>query len=287
MVPVRMPKGDRDILKADPDDGTTPIANLLLEALAMAHLSGEEKGAVLFLWRRTYGWELLEGRRKTEDAISLIEWALALNTNPQYASRVIAALTEKRVILRRDLGQGKGYAYSMNTRVNEWGKGCLNGEELSKRYSEGLSKKYRGPSTKRITPPDTSLAIPKESIKESIKETASSTKKQWTKVSSSSLEANTDASKYLFSKTGRKRWQNQVQKEEFEKAEAEVGSERMIEAINWALLSGISNIKSIITAARRQKGGEAKEDRGTRERPRQERARPITYIRGTGEDAPG
>jgi len=164
-----MPKGDRDILKADPEDGTTPIANLLLEALAMAHLSGEEKGAVLFLWRRTYGWEL-EGRRKTEDVISLTVWALALNTNPQYASRVITALTQKRVILRRDLGQGKGYSYSMKTRVNEWDKGCLNSEGLTKRYSEGLSKRYRVPSTKRITPPDTILAMPKESIKESIKE---------------------------------------------------------------------------------------------------------------------
>ena len=51
-----MPKGDRVIGKADPEDGTTPVANLLLEALAMAHLSGEEKGAVLYLWRQTYGW---------------------------------------------------------------------------------------------------------------------------------------------------------------------------------------------------------------------------------------
>ena len=51
-----MPKGDKEILKADPEDGTTPIANLLLEAVAIARLSGKEKGIILYLWRRTYGW---------------------------------------------------------------------------------------------------------------------------------------------------------------------------------------------------------------------------------------
>ena len=31
-----MPKGDKEKLKADPEDGTTPVANLLLEALISA-----------------------------------------------------------------------------------------------------------------------------------------------------------------------------------------------------------------------------------------------------------
>jgi len=74
------------------------------------------------------------------------------------------------------------------------------------------------------------------------------------------LGAQTPASKYLFEKTGRKRWQNLVQKEQFEKAEFEVGEARMKEAIDWALTSGISNIKSIITAARREKHGEPRAD---------------------------
>jgi hypothetical protein len=68
-----------------------------------------------------------------------------------------------------------------------------------------------------------------------------------------SLAAQTPASKYLFEKTGRKRWKNLVQKEEFEKVESQVGEARMKEAIEWALLSGISNVKSILTAAK--KGG--------------------------------
>lgn len=68
------------------------------------------------------------------------------------------------------------------------------------------------------------------------------------------LGADTEASRYLFAKTGRKRWANLVQKEEFEKAESEAGPERMKRAVDWALLSGISNIKSMVTASRKHTG---------------------------------
>ena len=51
-----MPKGDRDNLKADCEDGFTRIANLILEALALAKLNGTQKGICFFIFRRTYGW---------------------------------------------------------------------------------------------------------------------------------------------------------------------------------------------------------------------------------------
>lgn len=67
----------------------------------------------------------------------------------------------------------------------------------------------------------------------------------------------TPASKYLFENTKRKRWPNLVQKGQFEQVEADVGFDRMKDAIDWALTSGISNIKSILTAAKRkEKGGQ-------------------------------
>lgn len=71
---------------------------------------------------------------------------------------------------------------------------------------------------------------------------------------SGNYRATTEASLYLFRQTGRKRWANLVQKAEFEKCEAEVGVPIMKEAIDWALTSGIANIKSMITAARNRKG---------------------------------
>lgn len=163
-----MPKGDREILKADVEDGYTTIANLLLEALALAPLSGVEKGAVLALWRVTYGWGNGD-KRKTEEEISTDGWAKMLNTNPMYAARIIQGLSQKGVIKKKDLGQGRGYIYSMNTRVNEWVGGKLNGLGLTERFNLPLTNKYRVLPTKRFTPPDTKLAMPKTSIKTSIK----------------------------------------------------------------------------------------------------------------------
>ena len=115
-----MPKGDRDILKADPEDGTTPISNLLLEAVATVPLSGIEKGAVLALWRQTYGWTNGGGGRHTEAKLAANDWGRMLNTHPTYANKVVRGLVQKSVFLSTDLGKGKGYIYSINTRVNQW-----------------------------------------------------------------------------------------------------------------------------------------------------------------------
>jgi hypothetical protein len=67
--------------------------------------------------------------------------------------------------------------------------------------------------------------------------------------------------------TGRKRWQNHLQKDKFERTEAEVGAVRMVEAIDWALLSGISSVKSIITAAKKGKPIDSGKQEHTRRLP--------------------
>ena len=104
-----------------------------------------------------------------------------------------------------------------------------------------------------------STAEAKIAPKEDIKEDKEAKKKG---ADAPFLGADTEASKYLFAKTGRKRWANLVQKEEFEKAESEAGPERMKRAVDWALLSGISNIKSIVTAARKHAAGVERGHRG-------------------------
>jgi phage replication O-like protein O len=129
-----MPKGDRYKLKADPDDGVTKISNLLLEALAMARLSGMEKGAILYLWRRTYGWVDPEHpkRRITERHIGLTEWCKWLNCKKTCASRILSVLVKHGVITQQSIGQGKGYIYAMNTYVEEWNGNCIDKEHLLK-----------------------------------------------------------------------------------------------------------------------------------------------------------
>jgi DNA-binding transcriptional regulator GbsR (MarR family) len=121
-----MPKGDKYKLKADPDDGTTPIANLLLEAVAMAKISGLQKGAILYLWRRTYGWTNDKGNRKKEDKIPLSEWREALDSTTPRVSATLSELEHKGIVKRRMADTWGGYYYSLNTDISKWNSNCLN-----------------------------------------------------------------------------------------------------------------------------------------------------------------
>ena len=154
-----MPKGDRKILKADLEDGFAQIANLLLEAVAIATLGGREKGAILALWRKTYGWVGDDRRRCTEVVLSQRDWAWLLNTHQVYAARVVNSLVDKNIFKRVDLGKGKGYQYSMNTRVYEWDGGKLISLDITNRFSTPPTKRFRDPSTKQFTPLDTNLRM--------------------------------------------------------------------------------------------------------------------------------
>jgi hypothetical protein len=125
-----MPKGDKYKLKADPEDGTTPIANLLLEAVAMAKISGLQKGAILYLWRRTYGWTDENGKRKKEDKITLSEWAKALDSKAPRLSHCLSELAEKHIIIRRVSEDWGGYYYSLNTEISKWNSNSINFDKL-------------------------------------------------------------------------------------------------------------------------------------------------------------
>lgn len=163
-----MPKGDVNIYKADTDDGYTPIANLLLEALAFANLSGVQKGICLFLFRRTYGWGV------KEESITLNDFASATGSSPSYISRQLKQLINWNVIQRVHYEPGKTPIYSFNTRLSQWDKGCLNVQGLYKRIRQGLYKRSREGFTVCATLVQGQLpegvreeCPPKESIKES------------------------------------------------------------------------------------------------------------------------
>ena len=128
----QMAQDDREKIKATLDGGYTPIANLLLEALAAARLKGIEKGICLFLWRRTYGW----GR--TEDCITLREFALACATSVCYISRQLKELVDRRVVLRTSYQPGKAATYTFNTRIDQWDQNCLDVQGLHNGAKQGL-----------------------------------------------------------------------------------------------------------------------------------------------------
>ena len=120
-----MPKGDRQKLKADPEDGTTPMSNLLLEAIAMAKLSGLQRGAIIHLCRQTYGW-VIDGKRLKESKITLKEWEYALDASKSRISIALKELEGKNIMHRRVADPWGGYYYSLNTNIKTWNSNTIN-----------------------------------------------------------------------------------------------------------------------------------------------------------------
>lgn len=164
-----MPKGDREILKADPDDGFTSIANLLLEALAIVRVTTNERAAVLFLIRRTYGWQV-NGNRLKADVIPLSIWAKVLQVNDTArASKILAGLVKKCIVKRQYLGSGRSYIYSVNAFVAEWDKSCLDRQLLSEMKTLALPRMTRVALSRKTTPANMNLASRKEKNEKNIK----------------------------------------------------------------------------------------------------------------------
>lgn len=127
-----MPKGDRVIYKADCEDGFTRISNLLLEALAIARLNGIQKGICMFLFRRTYGWN------RSEDAISLGEFAEACGSSKEYISRQLKVLINKNIIRRPVYQPGKVPVYSFVTTLAEWDQSSIDLSILDKNTASSI-----------------------------------------------------------------------------------------------------------------------------------------------------
>lgn len=282
-----------------PEDGHLRMPNYLVERFMKLRLNATQWQIIWAVWRWTLCWQKPGHWGNQPTPISIGDISEATDIYRRQVAREMKALTDMNIILREP-GTGKAIT-SFNLAPTSWvvsektlvpnqtlaetlpSVGKVTSDKLDTsvgsdtRSSDELDT---SPVSEKSLPPDTNLSVGKKLIK---KEKETSTTKVVDEGKPASLAAQTPASKYLFEQTSRKRWSNLVQKKEFEKAESEVGEARMKEAIDWALTSGISNIKSIITAGRREKGAEPRVESLGRQRPRQERARPIKYIRGSEE----
>lgn len=160
----------KEVLKAELEDGYGRVANLLLEALSMSKLNGKQLSICLFIIRRTYSWG------KKSDEITLKEFALACDSSETYMSKQLNQLIKWKVIKRENYSPGKVPEYEINTRVDQWDKGCLNVQGLNENIRQGLYNQARVPLNKR-TRVDLNQTIestdveghPKENIKENRK----------------------------------------------------------------------------------------------------------------------
>ncbi len=228
-----------------------PYRRELMKALCLTKLSGADFRVLLFLLGQT------DGYRRTQDKIRPVFFVERTGMDKGNIRRTISRLRKWHMITKH------GQFYEVLP-PDQWDKEVFvetptrfNLEALLAEETTGFRFKSEAPTASNLKRQEVQIEAVLACSKENLsKENLSKENKKGAKAPDS-LGAQTPASKYLFEKTGRKRWQNLIQKEQFEKAESEVGEARMKEAIEWALTSGISNIKSIITAARRSKHGES------------------------------
>ncbi len=96
------------------DDGDyTRIHYAILEALAEARLSGAEFRILMFLFRKTYGWN------KKEDRISLAQWAEGTNTARPHVLKILNGLVAKNIVIRRNDDEQVPW-YSFNKYREQW-----------------------------------------------------------------------------------------------------------------------------------------------------------------------
>ena len=92
----------------------TRIHNDILDALAKSHLTGQEIRILLFLLRKTYGWN------KKEDAISLSQFADGIGLkHSQKVVSVLAELLSKKIIYRNKK-VGLIWVYGFNKHLDQW-----------------------------------------------------------------------------------------------------------------------------------------------------------------------
>ncbi len=75
------------------ENGFTPIANEILEALCKVNLSPYESRVIWFLLRKTYGW------KKKSDWISQSQFSEGLDLDRRHIHRTIKRLLRKEIIV--------------------------------------------------------------------------------------------------------------------------------------------------------------------------------------------
>lgn len=98
------------------EDGFTPVANPIMEALARTQLSGYEWRVLLFLLRKTYGWS------KKSDDIPLSQFVDGTGIRKKHIINAITRLVQKRIIFKSgtEIRTRKAGTYEFNKHFGEW-----------------------------------------------------------------------------------------------------------------------------------------------------------------------
>jgi phage replication O-like protein O len=95
------------------EDGHTRIANELLEAIISFDFSKRQYKVVLFVLRKTYGWN------KKADVMSLSQIMEGTGLDRSNASKTLAELSEMKVLLKQQ--HSAGQLIELNKKYKSWG----------------------------------------------------------------------------------------------------------------------------------------------------------------------
>lgn len=96
------------------EHGYTKIANELYDAITRWHLSSYEYRILIFIIRKTYGWN------KKEDWISLSQFSEGTNIRKPHVSRSLSLLIKQNIVTKG--GKRTNPKYSIQKRYNLWVK---------------------------------------------------------------------------------------------------------------------------------------------------------------------
>ena len=91
------------------ENGYTPIAHSILEALSKQVISSDEWRILIVIFRKTYGWD------KKEDCISLGQFSEATGIKRAHIPRIIRRLLSRNIIIRGVPRSGNSVTRSGNT----------------------------------------------------------------------------------------------------------------------------------------------------------------------------
>jgi len=96
------------------EDGFTPIANAIMEALGRYRIPGEERQVLDVIFRQTYGW------RTCVDAISLTQFVEKTGMKKPNVVSAINRLLSKKIIIVMQKDNDKTKNYKINKNYDEW-----------------------------------------------------------------------------------------------------------------------------------------------------------------------
>jgi len=129
--------GNREDWDASCDDGFIRFANLLAEAILVTELSAIQIKIMVFILRRTYGWN------SRDDAISIGNIAEVCNADRIHVTRQINELIRRNMIRRVASQPGKMSEYEIVTNIAEWDPHYIDLAALQRYISQNLFANYK------------------------------------------------------------------------------------------------------------------------------------------------